>query len=87
MWQNVKQVAKVRDYERCFSLDHRKTNRQGNLRRRIFSLKYSSKCALKRLKRRGLALLASCFRRFIPGIAIYYYLARCNKFIPDLFPE
>ena len=23
----------------------------------------------------------------IPGIAIYHYLARCNKFILDLFPE
>ena len=58
-----------------------------NLDLTSFSLKYSSKCALKRLKRGGLALLASCFRRFIPGIAIYYYLARCNKFIQDLFPE
>ena len=25
--------------------------------------------------------------QFIPGIAIFYHLARCNKFIPDLFPE
>lgn len=25
----------------------------------------------------------SFFRRFIPGIAIYHYLAKCNKFIPD----
>ena len=54
--------------KRCFSLDHRTTNRQGNLwslyQNRIllaltsFSLKYSSKCALKSLKRRGLAHLA-----------------------------
>ena len=51
------------------------------------NLDLTSKCALQRLKRRGLAPLASCFRKFIPGIAIYYYLARCNKFIPDLFPE
>ena len=29
--QELEQVAKVRDYERCFSLDHRRTNRQGNL--------------------------------------------------------
>ena len=29
--QELEQVAKVRDYERCFSLDHRTTNRQGNL--------------------------------------------------------
>ena len=45
------------------------------------NLDLTSKCALKRLKRRGLTPLASCFRRFIPGIAIYYYIARCNKFI------
>ena len=29
--QELEQVAKVRDYERCFSQDHRTTNRQGNL--------------------------------------------------------
>ena len=29
--QELEQAAKVRDYERCFSLDHRRTNRQGNL--------------------------------------------------------
>jgi len=29
----------------------------------------------------------SCFRRFIPGIAIYYYFARSNKFILDLLLE
>ena len=69
-----------------------------NLDLTSFSLKYWCKCALKSLKRRGLARLASarrqtatgrpsCFRRFNLGIAIYYYLARCNKFIPDLLPE
>ena len=64
-----------------------------NLDLTSFSLKYLSKCALKSLKRRGrqddetATGRPSCFRRFTPGIAIYYYLARCNKFIPDLFPE
>ena len=55
------------------------------------------KCALKHLKRRSRRVLhqqddqaatgrPSCFRRFIIGIGIYYYLAKCNRFIPDLFP-
>ena len=56
--------------KRCFSLDHRTTNQQGNLWslpiRNLdltsFSLKYSSKCALKSPKRRGLARLASARR-------------------------
>ena len=57
-----------------------------------FSLKYSSTCALKSLKRRSLARLASTrqpkqqhvvhlgfFFRFILEIAIYQHFARCNK--------
>ena len=62
-----------------------------------FSLKYSSKCTLSSLNCRGLARLASArrpnrnrsvilFLQIYPCNSIYYYLARCNKFIPDLLP-
>ena len=67
--------------KRCLSLDNRTTNRQGNLWSlpkwnldlTSFSLKYSSKCALKSPKRRGLARLASARRPNSNRQAIFFF--------------